>query len=165
VCLQLTPLIDASGPHTGLSGRRSGQRAPRSASVLHAAWQHSHRWLARPGTASALCSFSRWLTRTQDTTDLQKCLALLAAHPVASQPAALRVAVCGALGGRLDHELAALSALHAFPSLRVTLVNDACTVQLLPPGRHRLLPLRAVEGPLCGLVPLGALPCCCSKLG
>ncbi len=66
------------------------------------------------------------------------------------------VAVLGALGGRLDHQLSALSVLHAWPHARITLLGGASAAALLPPGRHRIRTAPPLEGPVCGLVPLGA---------
>lgn len=61
----------------------------------------------------------------------------------------------GALGGgRVDHQLAALSTLHAFPALHVTLLSERSSARLLQAGSHRLAQLRAGGG--CSLVPLGA---------
>ena len=95
----------------------------------------------------------------QDTTDLQKCvsfaLGCAAADPRLGPPPH-PVAVLGALGGRLDHELAALSVLHAHPGCRITLLGAHAAATLLPPGRHTIRPAPPQEGPVCGLVPLGA---------
>jgi len=84
------------------------------------------------------------------------------------------VVVVGALGGRLDHTLSNLGALHRFPRLRVTIWSDGNTVRLvrggaaateaaagataappavLPPPT-RVVADRRVEGPACGVVPL-----------
>lgn len=71
-------------------------------------------------------------------------------------PPARHVVALGALGGRLDHELAALSVLHAFPDARITLLGCHAAATLLAPGAHRLRPCPPTEGPVCGLVPIGA---------
>ena len=103
----------------------------------------------------------------QDTTDLHKCVAFALREPApgakeaapgagSGDAAARHVVALGALGGRLDHELAALSVLHAFPEARVTLLGCHAAAQLLPPGAHTLRPCPPLEGPVCGLVPLGA---------
>lgn len=75
-----------------------------------------------------------------------------------------RLVVLGAMGGRLDHELAALSLLHAFPGVCITLLGCDSAATLLQPGRHRLRLHAPLEGPVCGLVPLGApaLRRCCA---
>ncbi len=71
-------------------------------------------------------------------------------------PPARHVVALGALGGRLDHELAALSVLHAFPDACITLLGCHAAATLLAPGAHRLRPCPPTEGPVCGLVPIGA---------
>ena len=94
----------------------------------------------------------------QDTTDLHKCV-LLALRMAADRSLAppLRLVAAGALGGRLDHQLAALSLLHAFPGgHQITLLGVDATATLLWPGTHRLRRWTAAKEPTCGLVPLGA---------
>jgi len=63
------------------------------------------------------------LSRDQDSTDLQKCLAFAAAEveKEASSSSSLSpppVFVAGALGGRLDHSLSAISTLYAIDAAR-----------------------------------------------
>ena len=88
----------------------------------------------------------------QETTDLHKCLLLALAHPLCG--ARRRCVLLGALGGRMDHTLAALSTLHAFPGESLTLLDERNAVTLLQPGTHSLRLCRRREGPVCGLVPL-----------
>jgi thiamine pyrophosphokinase len=93
----------------------------------------------------------------QDTTDLHKCVQLalrMAADRSLAPP--LRLVAVGALGGRLDHQLGALSLLHAFPGADITLLGVDATATLLWPGTHRLRRWTAAQEPTCGLVPLGA---------
>ena len=66
------------------------------------------------------------------------------------------VVVLGALGGRLDHIIAHLNNLYAFPHLDITLCGDGNLVRLLPRGRVAVRPHARLEGPTCGLVPLAA---------
>ena len=102
----------------------------------------------------------------QDTTDLHKCVAFALREPApgagvsgpVAAPAARHVVALGALGGRLDHELSALSVLHAFPEARITLLGCHAAATLLSSGAHLLRPCPPLEGPVCGLVPLGACP-------
>ena len=61
----------------------------------------------------------------------------------------------GALGGRLDHTLANLNALYSFPNLDVVLWGEGNLVRLLPAGVSHIKPCLELEGPSCGLVPLG----------
>ncbi|KAF5825709.1 thiamine pyrophosphokinase, partial [Dunaliella salina] len=65
-----------------------------------------------------------------------------------------QIIVLGALGGRLDHTLAAINTLHMFPDLNIILLGDGNLVRLLPQGRSVIKPDRSAEGPMCGLVPM-----------
>ncbi len=67
----------------------------------------------------------------QDTTDFEKCLGLLKAPLILG---------LGFLGGRLDHELAALSALVRSPQ-NVVLIGDTDLVFRLPQTTHLTLPI------------------------
>lgn len=87
----------------------------------------------------------------QDSTDFEKCLALLQA------PLILGV---GFLGRRLDHQLAALNALVKFPSQTCVLLNnrDLCfhlpanfDLALKPGTRVSLFPMAPVQGRAEGL--------------
>lgn len=60
----------------------------------------------------------------------------------------------GALGGRLDHTLSALSTLHAHRAVSLVLLGDDNLARLVPAGRAIIRPNRRVEGPSCGLVPV-----------
>jgi thiamine pyrophosphokinase len=84
----------------------------------------------------------------QDTTDLEKCLCSVVA------PLYLGV---GFLGGRLDHHLAAMSALVRFPQRRVVLIGRDELCFLCPPlldldlaagTRVSLFPMRPATGTL-----------------
>lgn len=50
--------------------------------------------------------------------------------------------------------MSALSTLHKWPDLKLILWGDGSMAQLLKPGRHELRPMKGLEGPICGLVPL-----------
>lgn len=87
------------------------------------------------------------------------------------------VFVYGAFGGRLDHEAANLNALYSFGSgeckgstgtgtgtgeglfgdafRQLVLLGPDCAACLLPPGRSVITVTAPVEGPQCGLLPLG----------
>ncbi|KXZ55197.1 hypothetical protein GPECTOR_3g341 [Gonium pectorale] len=65
-----------------------------------------------------------------------------------------QIVVVGALGGRLDHTLANLNTLHAFPHLAICLWGDGNLVRLVRPGSARMHPDRSYEGPTCGLIPM-----------
>lgn len=66
------------------------------------------------------------------------------------------VAVFGAFGDRFDHEMASINVLHRYRGFaRLLLLGERMTACLLEPGKHRLLPNPAIEGPTCGLLPIG----------
>eukprot|EP00877_Chromochloris_zofingiensis_P002423 jgi/Chrzof1/12181/Cz06g24070.t1 len=74
------------------------------------------------------------------------------------------ILVLGALGGRLDHTLAALNTLYCFPHLDIVLWGERNLVRLLPRGKSVIKPELGMEGPTCGLVPLAA-PATASSTG
>ena len=84
----------------------------------------------------------------QDSDDLAKCLThVREARPLGSPPP--HVIVVGGLGGRLDHVLSNLSALHAYRDMRVVLVGRSSTARLLPAGRNLVRPVRMRGQRLC----------------
>ncbi|KAL6500339.1 cAMP-dependent protein kinase subunit [Orobanche hederae] len=92
----------------------------------------------------------------QDTTDLHKCVAHIQDLPNLKNHE-LCILVAGALGGRFDHEVGNINVLCRFPNMRIILLSDDCLIQLLPSSRHHEIHIQpAVEGPHCGLIPIGA---------
>lgn len=68
----------------------------------------------------------------------------------------LCILVVGALGGRFDHEVGNINVLYRFSTLRIILLSDDCLIYLLPRTHHHEIHIQAsVEGPHCGLVPIG----------
>jgi thiamine pyrophosphokinase len=66
------------------------------------------------------------------------------------------VLVTGALGGRFDHEAANINVLYLFSDMRIVLLSDDCLIRLLPKTHHHELYIESsVEGPHCGLFPVG----------
>jgi thiamine pyrophosphokinase len=64
--------------------------------------------------------------------------------------------VTGALGGRFDHEAANLNVLYVFSDMRIILLSDDCQIRLLPKTyQHEIHIQSTVEGPHCGLFPIG----------
>lgn len=62
----------------------------------------------------------------------------------------------GALGGRFDHEIGNINVLCHFPATRIILLSDDCLIQLLPGTEHHEIHIQSsVEGPHCGLIPIG----------
>jgi len=68
----------------------------------------------------------------------------------------LQILATGALGGRFDHEAGNLNVLYRYPDTRIVLLSDDCLIQLLPKThRHEIHIQSSLEGPHCGLIPIG----------
>ncbi|KAM3403698.1 hypothetical protein ACQJBY_007057 [Aegilops geniculata] len=92
----------------------------------------------------------------QDTTDLHKCVAFITDNSPGSDKSNLCILVLGALGGRFDHEMGNINVLHLFPNIKIVLLSDDCLIFLLPRTHtHSIHIERSVEGPHCGLIPVG----------
>ncbi|MCD9639951.1 cAMP-dependent protein kinase subunit [Datura stramonium] len=93
----------------------------------------------------------------QDTTDLHKCVAYIRDLLNLEHPN-LCILVTGALGGRFDHEMGNINVTCRFPSIRIILLSDDCLIQLLPSTHHHKIHIHSsVEGPHCGLIPIGTV--------
>ncbi|XP_076915860.1 thiamine pyrophosphokinase 1-like isoform X2 [Bidens hawaiensis] len=93
----------------------------------------------------------------QDTTDLHKCIAYILDSVSDNTKSNLCILVAGALGGRFDHEMGNVNTLCRFSTTRIVLLSDDCLIQLLPSARHHEISIvSSVEGPHCGLIPIGA---------
>ncbi|CAA2971850.1 thiamine pyrophosphokinase 1 isoform X1 [Olea europaea subsp. europaea] len=91
----------------------------------------------------------------QDTTDLHKCVAYIRDLPNLDDQN-FCVLVAGALGGRFDHEVGNINVLCFFSTIRIILLSDDCLIQLLPSSHHHEIHIQSsVEGPHCGLIPIG----------
>ncbi|KAG6785105.1 hypothetical protein POTOM_010828 [Populus tomentosa] len=117
----------------------------------------------------------------QDTTDLHKCVAYIRdfapnldksnfgeccvclqsmlvgnCRTVYVGVTKLCILVAGALGGRFDHEAGNINVLYRFSTTRIILLSDDCLIYLLPrTHRHEIHIQSSVEGPHCGLIPIG----------
>lgn len=92
----------------------------------------------------------------QDTTDLHKCVSFVLQDAIVGKSDDLCILVAGALGGRFDHEMGNINVLCMFSNIRIVLLSDDCLIQLLPmTHRHEICILSSVEGPHCGLFPIG----------
>ena len=95
----------------------------------------------------------------QDSNDLSKALAHVGRRWDAAGVSDGVVRVAGAFGDRFDHELAAVDALYRFgaqrPKARCVLHGDSTAAILLGAGAHEIRVRRDVEGPHCGLIPVG----------
>lgn len=68
----------------------------------------------------------------------------------------LCILVAGALGGRFDHEIGNINVLCRFSNTRIILLSDDCLIHLLPKNHcHQIFIESSVEGPHCGLIPIG----------
>ncbi|KAH6813967.1 thiamine pyrophosphokinase1 [Perilla frutescens var. frutescens] len=91
----------------------------------------------------------------QDTTDLHKCIVYIRDLPNLKDQN-ICILVAGALGGRFDHEVGNINVLCLFSSTRIVLLSDDCLIQLLPSShQHEIHVQTTIEGPHCGLVPIG----------
>ncbi|KAJ9696485.1 hypothetical protein PVL29_008621 [Vitis rotundifolia] len=92
----------------------------------------------------------------QDTTDLHKCIAFIRDFTPDLDKSNLCILVAGALGGRFDHEVGNINVLYRFSTMRIILLSDDCLIHLLPRTHHHEIHIQSsVEGPHCGLVPIG----------
>ncbi|KAF9669341.1 hypothetical protein SADUNF_Sadunf14G0097600 [Salix dunnii] len=92
----------------------------------------------------------------QDTTDLHKCVAYIRDFTPNLDKSNLCILVAGALGGRFDHEAGNLNVLYHFSTMRLILLSNDCLIYLLPSTHHHEIYIQsAVEGPHCGLIPIG----------
>ncbi|KAI3805920.1 hypothetical protein L1987_21808 [Smallanthus sonchifolius] len=99
----------------------------------------------------------------QDTTDLHKCITYVLDVVSDDEKSNLCILVAGALGGRFDHEMGNVNTLCRFSTTRIVLLSDDCLIQLLPSTQnHEINVLSSVEGPHCGLIPIGT-PCGSSR--
>ncbi|KAI3890976.1 hypothetical protein MKW92_047287 [Papaver armeniacum] len=95
-------------------------------------------------------------SQDQDTTDLHKCVSFILEDSTVGKSDDLCILVAGALGGRFDHEMGNINVLCLFSNIRIVLLSDDCLIQLLPmTHRHEIGILESVEGPHCGLFPIG----------
>ncbi|KAK6940966.1 thiamine pyrophosphokinase, thiamine-binding domain [Dillenia turbinata] len=92
----------------------------------------------------------------QDTTDLHKCVSYIQDFALIVDKSNLCVLVAGALGGRFDHEIGNINVLYKFSGMRIILISDDCLINLLPSSHpHEIHIHSSVEGPHCGLIPIG----------
>ncbi|KAJ3114644.1 hypothetical protein HDU96_001843 [Phlyctochytrium bullatum] len=74
-----------------------------------------------------------------------------------SRYARYELVVLGALGGRFDQTMASVNALFAIGSARKSYLvcNHSVVILLTPNFEHRIECDRSIEGPTCGLIPVG----------
>nr|CAB3479340.1 unnamed protein product [Digitaria exilis] len=92
----------------------------------------------------------------QDTTDLHKCISFITRDLPVPDKSNLCILVLGALGGRFDHEMGNINVLYRFANTKIILLSDDCSICLLPKTHnHEIHIEKSVEGPHCGLIPMG----------
>uniref|UniRef100_A0A7N0TB99 Thiamine pyrophosphokinase n=1 Tax=Kalanchoe fedtschenkoi TaxID=63787 RepID=A0A7N0TB99_KALFE len=92
----------------------------------------------------------------QDTTDLHKCINYICTTTPEEDKSNLCILVLGALGGRFDHEFGNINVLYRFPNLKIVLLSDDSLIYLLPKRYHHEIHIMpSIEGPHCGLIPVG----------
>ncbi|MCO5562683.1 hypothetical protein L7F22_016311 [Adiantum nelumboides] len=102
----------------------------------------------------------------QDTTDLWKCVSYAVDSLLDLKKGQMKLLVLGALGGRLDHTFANLNTLYLFREVQIVLISDESMAFLLAKGyRHEILINPSLEGPYCGLLPLGGQSLCTTTTG
>ncbi|KAG7591002.1 thiamine pyrophosphokinase thiamine-binding domain [Arabidopsis thaliana x Arabidopsis arenosa] len=95
-------------------------------------------------------------SQDQDTTDLDKCILYIRDSTLNHESSRLHILATGALGGRFDHEAGNLNVLYRYPDTRIVLLSDDCLIQLLPKSHlHEIHIQSSLEGPHCGLIPIG----------
>ncbi|ORX49108.1 thiamin pyrophosphokinase 1-like protein [Hesseltinella vesiculosa] len=95
----------------------------------------------------------------QMTTDLMKCVIILDDKEMSKTHPKLDIVAFPALGGRFDHTIANINILYELKDQierRVILVSDQNLTILLDKGQHHIHCLKNVEGPHCGIMPIGA---------
>ncbi|KAI0510364.1 hypothetical protein KFK09_010965 [Dendrobium nobile] len=96
-------------------------------------------------------------SQDQETTDLHKCVTFIRDYTPVLEKSNLHILVVGALGGRFDHEIGNINVLYYFSNMRIILLSDDCLIYLLPKThRHEICIESSVEGPHCGLIPVGS---------
>uniref|UniRef100_A0A7N0TTC5 thiamine diphosphokinase n=1 Tax=Kalanchoe fedtschenkoi TaxID=63787 RepID=A0A7N0TTC5_KALFE len=92
----------------------------------------------------------------QDTTDLHKCINYICSISIEEDKSNLCILVSGALGGRFDHEFGNINVLYRFPNLKIVLLSEDSIIYLLPKScHHEIHIISSIEGPHCGLIPVG----------
>ncbi|KAI7901834.1 thiamine pyrophosphokinase [Cokeromyces recurvatus] len=91
----------------------------------------------------------------QDSTDFMKCVALLKEK---EKESGQTVFATPALGGRFDQTIASINLLYMLKNeieRRVILVSDENLTMLLDKGAHQIHCQLDLEGPTCGIMPIG----------
>jgi len=94
----------------------------------------------------------------QDTTDMEKSVRYLDSIFKGDSSRPSMVVFFGGLSGRLDHTFATFAVLWKLSDLfrRMLVVSDGNFAELLGSGSHLIHCNSSLEGPTCGLIPLGS---------
>eukprot|EP01138_Halocafeteria_seosinensis_P006289 gb/GECG01006430.1/.p1 GENE.gb/GECG01006430.1/~~gb/GECG01006430.1/.p1 ORF type:complete len:290 (+),score=34.21 gb/GECG01006430.1/:1-870(+) len=101
----------------------------------------------------------------QDKNDLFKGLDNAQEHQ--SKHGNSDVFVYGAFGGRLDQQMQSLNSLYIWRSSfsSLCLVSEESLAALISAGQHQLHVATQLEGPICGIIPIGIQEACVSTSG
>ncbi|KAF9161011.1 cAMP-dependent protein kinase subunit [Actinomortierella ambigua] len=92
----------------------------------------------------------------QVSTDFMKCVELARTHDP-KDGEAIGVVALGGTGGRFDQCMSSIHYLYALYKERpVTLISDESIIIALGPGVHNITCDLKIEGPTCGIIPVGA---------
>ena len=95
---------------------------------------------------------------SQNLNDLEKAVNMVLARPREEDARPLACVAYGAFGDRFDHELSAIGVLYRHSHMfegPLLLAGERMTARLLASGRHVIAPDPVLEGPTCGLLPIG----------
>ncbi|KAI8887385.1 thiamine pyrophosphokinase 1-like protein [Backusella circina FSU 941] len=100
------------------------------------------------------------ITRVEDqnSNDFMKCVALLKEKEKESDKI-FDIVACPALGGRFDQTIACINVLYMMKhevERRFVLVSDNNLTMLLDEGKHQVHCQLDLEGPICGVLPIGS---------
>ncbi|KAG0223510.1 hypothetical protein BGW41_005469 [Actinomortierella wolfii] len=92
----------------------------------------------------------------QESTDFMKCVELARARDP-NEGEAISVVALGGTGGRFDQCMSSIHYLYAlYKERQVTLVSDESIIVVLDAGRHDITCNLEIEGPTCGIIPVGS---------